>query len=61
MAAGYDDKGHIVIANSGAGIQLVSMDDILKAVYRGSTASVTGWGIVNEKEDFRDCSGIVIV
>ena len=58
LAAGYDEKGNVVVLNSGIGVQLTDLDTIMKSLYRGSTATITGWGT---EEDLPACGGIVIV
>jgi len=58
MACGYDETGHIVIANSGIGVQIVDMDTILKTLYAGTCPEVETWG---EVERLDRCGGVVIV
>ncbi len=63
MAAGYDEEGHVIVLNSSvtttdAGFHRTDLDTIMQCMYRGSTASITGWGT---ESDLPGCGGIVIV
>lgn len=63
MAIGYDEEGHVVVLNSGTrktsdGYNLTDLDTIMRSVYRGSRASLSGWG---KEDELPACGGIVIV
>ncbi len=63
MAVGYTEGGRILIANSGNrvtsdGAQLCDMDTVMNCLYAGCTATLTGWGAV---EQLPDCGGVVFV
>lgn len=63
MAAGYDEEERVVVLNSGTkktrqGFHRTDLDAIMESVYRGSSASLTGWGL---EDDLPACGGIVIV
>ena len=63
LAAGYDETGHVIVLNSGTrttkeGFHRTDLDTLMKYVYRGTAASLTGWGT---EENLPACGGIVIV
>lgn len=63
LACGFDAGGRIVIANSAdgmteAGVQTVTLDTIMDALYEGAVPEIETWG---EDDRLDKCGGLVIV
>ena len=63
LAVGYTEKGQILIANSSErsstiGVQLVTIDTIMKALFLGADPIDMTWG---ERDRYINCAGYVVV